>query len=188
MTMVRDAILQGVGAGRLSLSLVRRDLDAGWLVKWGDVEGPDIALWAALSLAPAIEPPGLCVPRLSGEAVPAGPPGGAGGLSRLSTWRFVEDRCGHLPRKARKGQQKTASRPRSPDESTVAQGHCFPSPQGATRAPKSRERPSEPRQAIAEYCMFGPTLPPRPLAAIGGGDAFRLDEGINRTRTDSGPT
>ncbi|AWM00066.1 LysR family transcriptional regulator [Bradyrhizobium amphicarpaeae] len=45
LMMVRDAIRAGVGAGRLPLSLVSRDLTAGTLVRWGDVEGPDIALW-----------------------------------------------------------------------------------------------------------------------------------------------
>ncbi|MFS2108126.1 LysR family transcriptional regulator [Sphingomonas sp. Sphisp140] len=46
MVMVRDAVRLGAGAGRLPLSLVGRDLAAGRLVHWGDVEGPDIALWA----------------------------------------------------------------------------------------------------------------------------------------------
>jgi DNA-binding transcriptional LysR family regulator len=46
LTMVRDAVRAGVGVGRLPLSLVSHDLAAGWLVHWGDVEGPDIAVWA----------------------------------------------------------------------------------------------------------------------------------------------
>jgi DNA-binding transcriptional LysR family regulator len=45
LVMVRDAVRAGVGAGRLPLSLVSHDLAAGTLVHWGDVEGPDIALW-----------------------------------------------------------------------------------------------------------------------------------------------
>lgn len=44
--MVRDAVRAGVGAARLPLSLVTHDLAAGRLVQWGDVEGPEIALWA----------------------------------------------------------------------------------------------------------------------------------------------
>ena len=44
--MVRDAVRLGVGAARLPVSLVSHDLAAGTLVKWGDVDGPDIALWA----------------------------------------------------------------------------------------------------------------------------------------------
>ncbi|MGJ7610330.1 MULTISPECIES: LysR family transcriptional regulator [unclassified Variovorax] len=44
--MVRDAVRAGVGAARLPLSLVAHDLAAGRLVLWGDVEGPEIALWA----------------------------------------------------------------------------------------------------------------------------------------------
>ena len=45
LMMVRDAVRAGVGAGRLPVSLVSHDLAAGTLVSWGDVEGPDIALW-----------------------------------------------------------------------------------------------------------------------------------------------
>jgi DNA-binding transcriptional LysR family regulator len=46
LVMVRDAVRAGVGAGRLPVSLVSQDLAAGTLVHWGDVEGPDITLWA----------------------------------------------------------------------------------------------------------------------------------------------
>lgn len=46
LILVRDAVRMGVGAGRLPVSLVGRDLADGTLVHWGDVEGPDIALWA----------------------------------------------------------------------------------------------------------------------------------------------
>jgi DNA-binding transcriptional LysR family regulator len=46
LIMVRDAVRAGVGAARLPVSLVGHDLAAGTLVKWGDIEGPDIALWA----------------------------------------------------------------------------------------------------------------------------------------------
>jgi DNA-binding transcriptional LysR family regulator len=44
--MVRDAVRQGIGAGCLPLSLVSHDLAAGTLVSWGEIDGPDIALWA----------------------------------------------------------------------------------------------------------------------------------------------
>ncbi|RYG14441.1 MAG: LysR family transcriptional regulator [Burkholderiales bacterium] len=44
--MVRDAVRANVGAARLPLSLVIPDLAAGTLVKWGDVAGPEVALWA----------------------------------------------------------------------------------------------------------------------------------------------
>jgi DNA-binding transcriptional LysR family regulator len=46
LTMVPDAVRAGVGAACLPVSLVSRDLAAGTLVHWGDVEGPEIALWA----------------------------------------------------------------------------------------------------------------------------------------------
>lgn len=46
LMMVRDAVLVGVGAGKLPVSLVSHDLEAGRLVHWGDVKGPGTALWA----------------------------------------------------------------------------------------------------------------------------------------------
>ncbi|WP_441234647.1 LysR family transcriptional regulator [Bradyrhizobium sp. 930_D9_N1_4] len=45
LMMVRDAARAGVGAARLPVSLVSHDLAAGRLVRWGDVDGPEIALW-----------------------------------------------------------------------------------------------------------------------------------------------
>jgi DNA-binding transcriptional LysR family regulator len=45
LIMVRDAVRAGVGAGRLPISLVSRDLADGTLVQWGEVDAPDIALW-----------------------------------------------------------------------------------------------------------------------------------------------
>jgi DNA-binding transcriptional LysR family regulator len=45
MIMVRDAARVGVGAARLPISLVSRDLAAGTLVLWGDIDGPEITLW-----------------------------------------------------------------------------------------------------------------------------------------------
>ncbi|MFL1417311.1 LysR family transcriptional regulator [Pseudomonas fildesensis] len=46
LLMVRDAIRIGVGAARLPVSLVEGDLRDGTLVHWGDVDGPEVALWA----------------------------------------------------------------------------------------------------------------------------------------------
>ena len=46
LVMVRDAVRAGVGAGRLPISLVSRDLETGRLVCWGDVDGPEVVLWA----------------------------------------------------------------------------------------------------------------------------------------------
>lgn len=45
LIMVRDAVRTGVGAARLPISLVSHDLAAGTLVRWGDLDAPDIALW-----------------------------------------------------------------------------------------------------------------------------------------------
>jgi DNA-binding transcriptional LysR family regulator len=46
LVMVRDAVRAGVGAGCLPASVVSHDIAAGRLVRWGDVAGPEIALWA----------------------------------------------------------------------------------------------------------------------------------------------
>ena len=46
LIMVRDAVRAGAGAAQLPLSLVSRDLAAGRLKRWGDVDGPETALWA----------------------------------------------------------------------------------------------------------------------------------------------
>ena len=46
LMMVRDAALLGVGAAVLPISLVSRDLAQGKLISWGEVEGPEISLWA----------------------------------------------------------------------------------------------------------------------------------------------
>ncbi|MEN5028583.1 LysR substrate-binding domain-containing protein [Pseudomonas sp. Ps21-P2] len=46
LVMVRDAVLAGVGVGRLPVSLVGQDLRDGTLVHWGDIDAPDVALWA----------------------------------------------------------------------------------------------------------------------------------------------
>ncbi len=45
LIMVRDAVRIGVGAARLPISLVAHDLADGRLVNWGDIDGPEIALW-----------------------------------------------------------------------------------------------------------------------------------------------
>lgn len=44
--MVRDAVLKGVGAPCLPISLVNHDLAAGRLAQWGEADGPEIAVWA----------------------------------------------------------------------------------------------------------------------------------------------
>jgi DNA-binding transcriptional LysR family regulator len=46
LVMVLDAVRMGVGAARLPLSLASPELAAGRLALWGDVEGPETALWA----------------------------------------------------------------------------------------------------------------------------------------------
>ncbi len=43
--MVRDAVRLGIGAGCLPLSLAMQDIEAGRLVSWGEIDGPDTALW-----------------------------------------------------------------------------------------------------------------------------------------------
>lgn len=45
LLMVRDAARAGAGVAMLPVSLVSRDLAAGTLAHWGDVDGSEIALW-----------------------------------------------------------------------------------------------------------------------------------------------
>ena len=45
LIMVRDAVRGGAGVGRLPISLVSHDIAAGRLVLWGDIDGPETALW-----------------------------------------------------------------------------------------------------------------------------------------------
>ena len=45
LIMIRDAVRAGVGAGCLPISLVSHDLADGRLVQWGEIDGPEIALW-----------------------------------------------------------------------------------------------------------------------------------------------
>jgi len=44
--MVREAVRLGVGAAQLPLSLASSDLAAGTMVSWGEIDTPEIALWA----------------------------------------------------------------------------------------------------------------------------------------------
>jgi DNA-binding transcriptional LysR family regulator len=46
LVMVRDAVLAGVGVGRLPVSLVGEDMRAGTLLHWGDIDAAPVALWA----------------------------------------------------------------------------------------------------------------------------------------------
>lgn len=46
LVMVRDAVLTGIGAASLPISMVMRDVHAGQLVLWGECDAPEIALWA----------------------------------------------------------------------------------------------------------------------------------------------
>lgn len=46
LLMVRDAVLEGVGAARLPKLLVEQDVAAGRLVCWGTEDGPPVEIWA----------------------------------------------------------------------------------------------------------------------------------------------
>lgn len=46
LVMIRDAVRAGAGAACLPVSLVSRDLEAGRLAHWGDIDAPEIAVWA----------------------------------------------------------------------------------------------------------------------------------------------
>jgi DNA-binding transcriptional LysR family regulator len=74
LVMVRDAVRMGVGAARLPVSLVSRDLAAGSLVSWGDVEGPEIALWALYPSRRLLSARVSAFLEFLKEAFPAGTP------------------------------------------------------------------------------------------------------------------
>ncbi len=46
LIMVRDAVLAGVGVACLPVSLVSYDISEGRLAHWGDLDAPEIAIWA----------------------------------------------------------------------------------------------------------------------------------------------
>lgn len=46
LLMIRDAVRTGIGAAQLPFSLVSQDIADGKLAAWGDIDGPDISLWA----------------------------------------------------------------------------------------------------------------------------------------------
>lgn len=46
LIMVRDAVRAGVGVACLPVSLVSYDIGAGRLAHWGDLDAPEIAVWA----------------------------------------------------------------------------------------------------------------------------------------------
>jgi len=46
LVMVRDAVRAGVGVACLPVSLVSYDISAGRLAHWGDLDAPEIAVWA----------------------------------------------------------------------------------------------------------------------------------------------
>lgn len=72
--MVRDAVRAQVGAARLPLSLVLNDLADGTLVQWGDVPGPEIALWALYPSRRLLSPRVSAFLDLLKEAFPQGTP------------------------------------------------------------------------------------------------------------------
>ena len=72
--MVRDAVRAQVGAARLPLSLVFHDLAAGRLVHWGDVPGPEVALWALYPSRRLLSPRVSAFLDLLKEAFPQGTP------------------------------------------------------------------------------------------------------------------
>ena len=72
--MVRDAVRAKVGVARLPLSLVTHDLTAGTLVHWGDVEGPEVALWALYPSRRLLSPRVSAFLDLLKSAFPQGTP------------------------------------------------------------------------------------------------------------------
>lgn len=72
--MVRDAARLGVGAARLPLSLVSGDLAAGTLLSWGEIDGPEVALWALYPSRRLLSPRVSVFLSYLKEAFPTGAP------------------------------------------------------------------------------------------------------------------
>ncbi|MGF7152000.1 DNA-binding transcriptional LysR family regulator [Sphingomonas zeicaulis] len=74
LVMIRDAVLAGVAAARLPLSLVSRDIAAGRMVHWGDVAGSDIGLWALYPTRRLLNPRVSAFMEFLRQAFPTGAP------------------------------------------------------------------------------------------------------------------
>lgn len=74
MFMVRDAVRLGVGAAQLPLSLVSHDVATGTLVNWGEVDAPEIALWALYPSRRLLSTRVSAFLNLLKEAFPTGTP------------------------------------------------------------------------------------------------------------------
>lgn len=74
MIMVRDAVRVGAGIGRLPISLVSHDLATGKLVHWGDIDGPEITLWALYPSRRLLSARVSAFLQLLKEAFPKGTP------------------------------------------------------------------------------------------------------------------
>jgi DNA-binding transcriptional LysR family regulator len=72
--MVRDAVRLGVGAARLPLTLASHDLAAGTLVSWGEIDGPEVALWALYPSRRLLSPRVSVFLNYLKEAFPTGAP------------------------------------------------------------------------------------------------------------------
>lgn len=72
--MVRDAVRLGVGAARLPMTLVSHDLAAGTLVSWGEIDGPEVALWALYPSRRLLSPRVSVFLNYLKEAFPTGAP------------------------------------------------------------------------------------------------------------------
>jgi DNA-binding transcriptional LysR family regulator len=73
--MVRDAVRAGAGVARLPASLVMNDLQAGTLTQWGEVDGPEIALWALYPSRRLLSARVSAFLEFLKEAFPEGTPG-----------------------------------------------------------------------------------------------------------------
>ncbi|WP_420480229.1 LysR family transcriptional regulator [Brevundimonas sp. FT23028] len=74
LIMIRDAVRAGAGAARLPASLVSRDVTAGRLAHWGDIEGPEIVLWALYPTRRLLNPRVSAFLDLLKQAFPHGTP------------------------------------------------------------------------------------------------------------------
>ena len=74
MLMVRDAVRAGAGAAQLPLSLIGRDLAAGRLKRWGDVDEPETTLWTLYPSRRLLNPRVSALLSFLKDAFPKGTP------------------------------------------------------------------------------------------------------------------
>ena len=119
LIMIRDAVRAGGGVARFPISLVAGDVASGRLVRWGDVGGSNVALWALYPTRLLLSARVSAFLELLKSAVPDGAPEElAAYLQEVPNWRSSSNpHCYALlttPRSFRKSDRMAALRSSAP--------------------------------------------------------------------------